>query len=156
MNCANGCRVFSILAVTEVLCENFLTEDEVRLYGTGTAIYYGNKMHRDRLMRFRDYIHGYNETPALPKRNSQGSHEVPQVEPKGPPPFRLCLETIAVHNSRMGSNKRKWKHMPGETVEQKWDYYIHREPPNNPYNDPIFSNNEVTFSKDRGNPQGSI
>ena len=140
---------FSNLAVTKVLCENFLTEDEVRLYGTCTATYHGNKMHRDRLMRFRDYIHGYNATPALPKRNSQ-------VDQNAPPPLRLNMETIAVHNSRMGSDKRKWKHMPGETVEQKWDYYIHREPLNNPYNDPIFSNNEATSSKDRGNPQGSI
>ena len=147
---------FSILAVTEVLCENFLTEDDVRLCGTCTAIYYGNKMHRDRLMRFRDYIHGYNEMPALPKRNSQRSQEEPQVEENAPPPLRLSMETIAVSNSRMGNDKRKWKHMPGETVEQKWDYYIHREPSHNPYNDPIFSNNEGTSSKDRGNPQGSI
>ena len=146
---------FSILAVTKVLCENFLTEDEVRLYGTCTAIYYGNKMHRDRLMRFRDYIHGYNETPALPKRNSQGSHDATHVG-NAPPLLRLNMETIAVHNSRMGNNERKWQHMPGETVEQKWDYYIHRKPPHNPYNDPIFSNNKATSSKDRGNPQGSI
>ena len=147
---------FSILAVTKVLCENFLTEDEVRLCGTCTATYQGNKMHRDRLMRFRDYIHGYNETPALPKRNSQGSHAETQVDHDAPPPLRLNMETIAVHNSRMGNNKRKWKHMPGETVEQKWDYYIHREPLNNHDTDPIFSNNEATSSKDRGNPQGSI
>ena len=146
---------FSNLAVTKVLCENFLTEDEVRLYGTCTATYHGNKMHRDRLMRFRDYIHGYNETPALPKRNSQGSHEATQVE-LAPPPLRLSMETIAVHNSRMGSDKKKLKRMPGETIEQKWDYYIHREPLNRSENDPIFSNNEATSSRDRGNPQCSI
>ena len=146
---------FSNLAVTKVLCENFLTEDEVRLYGTCTAIYYGNKMHRDRLMRFRDYIHGYNETPALPKRNSQGSHDATQVG-NTLPPLRLNMETIAVHNSRMGNNERKWQHMPGETVEQKWDYYIHRQPPRNPWNDPIFSKNWAASSKDRGNPQGSM
>ena len=146
---------FSSLAVTKVLCENFLTEDEVRLYGTCTATYHGNKMHRDRLMRFRDYIHGYNETPALPKRNSQGSHDATQVG-NAPPPLRLNVETIAVHNSRMGNNERKWQHMPGETVEQKWDYYIHRQPPHNPWNDPIFSESWATSSKDRGNPQGSM
>ena len=147
---------FSNLAVTKVLCENLLTEDEVRLYGTCTATYHGNKMHRDRLMRFRDYIHGYNETPALPKRNSQGSHEEPQVEPKAPPPLRVSLETIAVHNSRMGNVKRKLKDMPGETIDQKWYHYIHRKPLNGYENDPIFSNNEASSSKDRGNPQGSI
>ena len=146
---------FSNLAVTKVLCENLLTEDEVRLYGTCAVTYHGNMIHRDHLMRFRSYIHGYNETPALPKRNSQGSHEATQVE-NAPPPLRLNMETIAVHNSRMGNNKRKWKHMPGETVEQKWDYYIHREPLNSHDNDPIFSKNEATSSKDRGNPQGSI
>ena len=147
---------FSILSVTDALCENLLTEDEVRLYGICTAIYHGNKVHRDWLMRFRDYIHGYNETPALPKRNSQGSHEEPQVEPKAPPPLRLSLETVAVHNSRMGSDNRKLKRMSGETIEQKWDYYIHREPLNGFKNDLIFSNNEASSSMDRGNPQGSI
>ena len=147
---------FSILSVTHVLCGNLSTYEEIRLYSTCTAIYHGNKVHRDWLLNFRNYIHGYNETRALPKRNSQGSHEEPQVEPKAPPPLRLSLETIAVHNSRMGSDKRKLKRMPGETIEQKWDYYIHRNPLNDCKNDPTFSNNEATSSKDRGNPQGSI
>ena len=147
---------FSNLAVTKVLCENLLTEDEVRLYGTCTAAYHGNKMHRDRLMRFQDYIHGYDATPALPKRNSQGSHAETQVDQNAPPTLRLSMEAIAVHNLRMGNNERKWQHMPGETVEQKWDYYIHRKPPHNPYNDPIFSSNWATSSKDRENPQGSM
>ena len=146
---------FSNLAVTKVLCENLLTEDEVRLYGTCTAAYHGNKMHRDHLMRLRSYIYGYNETPALPKRNNQGSHDAKQVG-HTLPPLRLNMETLAVHNSRMRNNERKWQHMPGETVEQKWDYYIHRQPAHNPWNDPVFSENWATSSKDRGNPQGSM
>ena len=147
---------FSNLAVTKVLRENMMTEDEVRLYGTCTATYHGNKIHRDHLMRFRDYIHGYNETPALPKRNSQGSHEEPQVEPKAPPPLKISRATIAEHNSSMGNDKRKLKDMPGETLDQIWYHYIHRKPLSGYENDPIFSNNEATSSKDRGNPQGSI
>ena len=120
---------FSNLAVTRVLCENLLTEDEVRLYGTCTATYHGNKMHRDHLLRFRRYIHGYNETPALPKRNSQGSHAETQVDQNAPPPLRLSMEAIAVQNSRMGRHEERWQHMPGETVEEKWEHYIHRKPP---------------------------
>ena len=147
---------FSILSVTDVLCENLSAEDEVRLYGTCSSIYHGNKVHRDWLLNFRNYIHGYNATPALPKRNSQGSHEDPQVEPKAPPPLRVSLETIAEHDSSMGNDKRKLKDMPGETIDQKWYHYIHRKPLNGYENDPIFSNNEATSSKDRGNPQGSI
>ena len=135
---------FSNLAVTKVLCENFLTEDEVRLYGTCTATYHGNKMHRDHLMRFRDYIHGYKETPKMPKRGSPD------------PWLRFSEEAIAVHNSRMGDDDRRWQHMPGETVEEKWDYYIHRKPPHNRYNDPIFSENWAASSRHRGNPQGSM
>ena len=121
---------FSILSVTEILCENLSTYDEVRLYGTCSSIYHGNKVHREWLMKLRDHIHAYYDRPAFPKRNSQGSHEETQVEVNAPPPLRLSMETIAVHNSRMGSDKRKLKRMPGETVEQKWDYYIHREPLN--------------------------
>ena len=147
---------FSILSVTEILCENLSTYDEVRLYGTCSSIYHGNKVHREWILNFRNHIQAYYATPTLPKRHGQGSREQPQVEPNAPPPLRLSMETIAVHNSRMGSDKRKLKRMPGETIEQKWDYYIHRKPLNGYENDPIFSNNEATSSKDRGNPQGSI
>ena len=147
---------FSILSVTDVLCENLSTYDEVGLYGTCSSIYHGNKVHRDWLQNFRNHTQAYYATPTLPKRHGQGSHEEPQVESNAPPPLRLSLETIAVHNSRMGSDKRKLKRMPGETIEQKWHYYIHRKPLNGYENDPIFSNNEATSSKDRGNPQGSI
>ena len=147
---------FSILSVTEVLCENFSNYDEFRLCGTCTAVYHGNKVRREWLTRLHEHIYALYHRTALPKHCRQRSQEEPQVEENAPPPLRLSMEAIAVHNSRMGNDKRKWKHMPGETVEQKWDYYIHREPPHNPYNDPIFSNNEATSSKDRGNPQGSI
>ena len=147
---------FSILSVTEVLCENFSNYDEFRLYGTCTAVYHGNKVRREWLIRLHEHIYAYYHRPATPERNSQRPQEQSQVEENAPPPLRLSMETIAVHNSRMGSDKRKLKRMPGETIEQKWDHYIHRKPLNGYENDPIFSNNEATSSMDRGNPQGSI
>ena len=146
---------FSILSVTHVLCENLSTYEEIRLYSTCTAVYHDNKVHREWIMRLRDHIRALYDRPALPQRNSHGSQDVPQVGENAPPPLRLNMEMIAVHNSRMGSDKRKWRYMPGETVEQKWDHYIHREPLHSHDNDPIFSNNEATSSRDRGNPQGS-
>ena len=146
---------FSIPSVTDVLCENLSNYEEFRLHGTCTAVYHGNKVRREWLIRLHEHIYTYYHRPALPKRNSQRPQEEPQVEENAPPPLRLSMETIAVHNSRMGRDKRKWKRMPGETVEQKWDYYIHREPLNLSENDPIFSNNEATSSRDRGSPQGS-
>ena len=140
---------FSNLAVTKVLCENLLTEDEVRLYGTCTATYHGYKMHRD-----HSRAKSHCQFPST-RTKPQSSHDATRVG-NTLPPLRLNMETLAVHNSRMGNNERKWQHMPGETVEQKWDYYIHRQPPHNPWNDPIFSENWATSSKDRGNPQGSM
>ena len=126
---------FSILSVTDVLCENLSNYNEFRLHGTCAAVYHGSKVRREWLIRLHEHIYAYYHRPALPERNSHKSQEVPQVGANAPPPLRLSMETIAIHNSRMGSDIRKWKHMPGETVEQKWDYYIHREPLSNPYND---------------------
>ena len=147
---------FSILSVTDVLCENLSNYKEFRLHGICTVVYHGNKVRRKWLMRLHEHIYALYHRPALPKYHCQRPHEEPQVEENAPPPLRLSMETIAVHNSRMGNNERKWQHMPGETVEQKWDYYTHRQPPHNPWNDPIFSENWATSSKDRGNPQGSM
>ena len=152
----------SILSVTDVLCENLSTYDEVGLYGTCSSIYHGNKVHRDWLLNFRNYMHGYNATPALPKRHSQGSHEQPQGEPNAPPPQRLSLENVAEHENNVGKDKRKIKNMPGETLEQKWFHYIHRKPLNgyerssSSSYDPILSSNEDSSSNDRGNPQGMM
>ena len=73
----------SLLSVTDVLCEHLLTEDEVRLYGTCSSIYDGNKTHRDILLDFRNYIYGYNVTPTL--QHSQRSTEQLVV--------RACFET---------------------------------------------------------------
>ena len=61
-------------------------------------------------------------------------------------------------------DKLKIKHMPGETIEQKWIHYSHREPLNGYESsssssssyDPILFSNEASSSKDRGNSQGSI
>ena len=139
---------FSIPSVTDVLCENLDNYEEFRLHGTCIAVYHGNRARRQWLMRLHEHIHALY--------NIQRSQNERMVDDNAPHSLRLSMEAIAVHNSRMGNNKRKWKHMPGETVEQKWDYYIHREPLNRHENDPIFSNNEATSSKDRGNPQGSI
>ena len=139
---------FSIPSVTDVLCEYLSNYEEFRLHVTCTAVYHGNKVRRQWLMRLHEHIY------ALYHRQRPQNER--QVDENAPPSLRLSMEAIAVHNSRMGSDKRKWKHMPGETVEQKWDYYIHREPLNSHDNDPIFSKNETTSSKDRGNPQGSI
>ena len=153
---------FSILFVTDILCENLSTYDEVKLYGACTAIYHGNKVHRDWLMRLRDHIHAYYDRPALPKSHSHGSHEQPQGEPNAPPPQRLSLENIAEHENNMGNDKRKIKHMPGETIEQNWFHYIHRKPLNgyersssssSSSYDPMLSSNEDSSSNDRGNPQ---
>ena len=143
---------FSILSITDVLCENLTAYDEIRLYRACKAIYHGNKVHREWIMRFREHIHAYYDRPALPKRKSQGSQEEPQVGTNAPPPLRLSMETIAVHNSRMGSDKRKLKRMPGETIDQKWFHFVYHKPLRGYENDPLFTNNQANSPKDGGDP----
>ena len=139
---------FCIPYVTDALCENLSNYEEFRLHGTCIAVYHGNRARRQWLMRLHEHIH------ALYHR--QRSQNERMVDENALHSLRLSMEAIAVHNSRMGNNEEKWQHMPGETVEQKWDYYIHRQPPHNPWNDPVFSCNWATSSKDWGNPQGSM
>ena len=134
---------FSIPSVTDVLCENLDNYEEFRLHGTCTAVYHGNIVRRRWLLGFHERLY------ALYGRDRPTGEQ--RIDENASNPLRLSMEAIAVHNSRMGRHEERWQQMPGETVEQKWEYYIHRQPPHNPWNDPIFSENWAASSRDRGN-----
>ena len=139
----------SIPSVTDVICEHLDDYEELRLHGICKAVYHGNIVRRRWHLGFHERLY------ALYGRDRPKSEQ--RVEENASEPWlRFSEEAIAVHNSRMGDDDRKWLHMPGETVEEKWDYYIHRKPPHNPWNDPIFSENWAASSRDRGNPEGSM
>ena len=78
-------RRFGILSITSVLSEHLDVVDEIKLYATCSAIYSGNKVHRDILLNIRNYYYGYKATPTLQRHHSQGSNEQQQVQPKAPP-----------------------------------------------------------------------
>ena len=80
---------FGILSITSVLSEHLDVVDEIKLYGTCSTIYSGNKVHRGILQELRDYYYGYRVTPTLQRNHSQGSND---VRPNAPPLYRVCLE----------------------------------------------------------------
>ena len=80
---------FGILSITSVLSEHLDVVDEIKLYGTCSTIYSGNKVHRDILHELREYVWGTRVIPTLQRAHSRGSSE---VQPNSPPLYRVCLE----------------------------------------------------------------
>ena len=86
---------FGILSITDTLSEHIEVEDEVRLYGTCSSIYDGNKAHRDILKELRDYYYAYNVPPTLQRfmlYSSLGSNEEQEAAQRAPPLYRAWLE----------------------------------------------------------------
>ena len=88
--------------------------------------------------------------PWLP--DSQSSTMQMTGAPRGTP----FLGAVAEIESSMGRAGWELKDMPGETIDQKWFHFVYRKPLSGYENDPFFTNNEATSSKDRGNPQGPM
>ena len=79
---------FGILSITDTLSEHTAVEDEVRLYGTCSSIYEGNKAHRDILKELRDYYYSYHVPPTLQRfvlYPSLGSSEEQEAAQRAPP-----------------------------------------------------------------------
>ena len=91
---------FGILSITDTLSAHIEVEDEVRLYGTCSSIYDGNKAHRDILKELRDYYYTYQVPPTLQRfvlyqswqHASQGSNDEQEDEQRAPPLYRVWLE----------------------------------------------------------------
>ena len=86
---------FGILSITNTLSEHIEVEDEVRLYGTCSSIYEGNKAHRDILKEIRDYYYSYHVPPTLQRHlfyPSQGSNAEQETAQRAPPLYRVWLE----------------------------------------------------------------
>ena len=96
---------FGILSITDTLSEHIAVEDEVRLYGTCSSIYEGNKAHRDILKELRDYYYSYryreqqSQTRGVPPTLQRfvfypitGSNEEQEAAQRAPPLYRMCLE----------------------------------------------------------------
>ena len=96
---------FGILSITDTLSEHIEVDDEVRLYGTCSSIYDGNKAHRDILKELRDYYYSYRyrEQQSLTRRvlptlqrfalnPSLGSNEEQEDVQRAPPLYRVWLE----------------------------------------------------------------
>ena len=86
---------FGILSITDTLSEHLEVEDEVRLYGTCSSIYEGNKAHRDILKELRDYYYAYHVPPTLQRfvlYPSLGSNEEQEAAQRAPPLYRVWLE----------------------------------------------------------------
>ena len=79
---------FGILSITDVLSEHIDVVEEIRLYATCSAIYSGNKVHRDILKELRDYYYSYNVIPTLQRHHSQGSDEGQETAQAAPPLYR--------------------------------------------------------------------
>ena len=138
----------SIPSVTDLICEHFDYYAELRLHATCTAVCHGNEVRRRWHLAWQELLYAiYGEN--RPCEQSIYANESDKW-------LRLTEEAVAVHNSIMGREEERWHNMPGETVEDKWDYCSHRKPPHNPYTDPIFSEDWAASSRHRGNPQGSM
>ncbi len=96
---------FGILSITDTLSEHTAVEDEVRLYGTCSSIYEGNKAHRDILKELRDYYYSYryreqqSQTRGVPPTLQRfvlypimGSNEEQEAAQRAPPLYRVWLE----------------------------------------------------------------
>ena len=93
---------------------------------------------------------GHPSYPWLPVPQGSTLHE------SGAPTGTPFLGTIAELESSMGHDNWELNDMPGETIDQKWFHFVYRKPLSGYENHPIFTNNEATSSKDRGNPQGPM
>ena len=139
-----------IPSVTNLICGHFDYYAELRLHATCTAVLHSNEVRRrwhhmwwDRLYR------RYGSPDNIPREQSIYVNESEKW-------LRVTEGAVAVHNSTMGYEDAKWQQIPGETVEEKLDYFIHRKAPHNPWNDPIFSEDWASSSRNRGNPQSSM
>ena len=86
---------FGILSITDTLCEHIEVEEEVRLYGTCSSIYEGNKAHRDILKELRDYYYSYYVPPTRQRfvlYPSLGSNEEQEATQRAPSLYRVWLE----------------------------------------------------------------
>ena len=96
---------FSILSITDTLSEHIEVDDEVRLCGSCSSIYDGNKTHRDILKELRDYYYSYlyreqqsqarRVLPTLQRfvlNPSLGSNEEQEAAQRAPPLYRVWLE----------------------------------------------------------------
>ena len=138
----------SIPSVTDLFQEYFEDYAELKLHATCTAVLHGNEVRRRWHQSWQERLHKvYGENP--PREQSIYANESEKW-------LRVTEEAVAVHNSIMGREQEIWHQMPGETVEAKWEYFIHRPAPHNPYNDPIFSEDWAAASRQRGNPQSSM
>ena len=94
-----------MLAITDTISEQIDVEDEVRLYGTCSSIYDGNKAHRDLIKELRDYYYSrhYREQQSQARKilpslqrfaltASQGSNEKQEAAQRAPPLYRVWLE----------------------------------------------------------------
>ena len=83
---------FGILSITSVLSEHLDVVDEIKLYGTCSTVYSGNKVHRGILQELREYFWGYRVIPTLQRHHSQGSNEGQETAQAAPRLYRVCLE----------------------------------------------------------------
>ena len=90
---------FSILSVTDVLSQHLEVDNEVRLYGTCSSIYEGNKAHRDILKELRDFYYSSHGPPTLQRHRqpnllyrSQGSNQGQETTQRAPPWYWVWLE----------------------------------------------------------------
>ena len=96
-----------MLTITDTISEHIDVEDEVRLYGTCSSIYDGNKAHRDFIKKLRDYYYYYSRhyreqqsqarrvLPSLQRfahTSSQGSNKEKEAAQRAPPLYRVWLE----------------------------------------------------------------
>ena len=91
---------------------------------------------------------GHPSYPWLPVPQGSTLHE------SGAPTGTPFLGTVAEIESSMRQGGWDVKDLPGETIDQKWFHFVYRKPLSGYEDDPLFTNNEATSSKDRGNPQG--
>ena len=88
-------RCLGMLAITDTISEHCDVEDEVRLCGTCSSIYDGNKAHRDILKEIRDFYYSYYVPPTLRRfvlYPSLGSNEEEEAAQRAPPLYRVWLE----------------------------------------------------------------
>ena len=74
----------------------------------------------------------------------------------GAPTGTPFLGAVAEIESSTRQSGWDLKDVPGETVDQRWFHFIYRKPLSGYENDPFFTNNQATSSKDGGNPNGPM
>ena len=106
------------------------------------------------------------QSPTGPATSSAGSSHssypwlpAPQgstLHVHGAPTGTPFLGAVAEIESSMRQTGWELKDMPGETVDQKWFHFVYRKPLSGYENDPFFTHNQATSSKDGGNPKGPM